>query len=271
MPSPQQRWFLRSITGSVGTDIGDWFDPSVPVGGFSQYCANVFPSGWGVSAKVSGNPATQDMALPLARFRTLPLQAQTVSGTVQMLSAVKASFAASDGDPLIKWAAQAWVSIGSTNDVRVLLTDAYRDTGDVWPSPSGAVYTFKSFAAPLALDTTAIEEGDCVVLDVGYYLTEDLAPGVQAVGALVVGTGSDGSTLGVLDATDGLSALGYMEFSSGLLPVSPPPFYDYCGSAAPASVRMSQLPLEVVYDYSALFPYVKGGGRNWLTPPRSTE
>lgn len=34
-----------------------------------------------------------------------------------------------------------------------------------------------------------------------------------------------------------------------------------------SEVRLSQLPIVIVYAYKALLPYIASGGRDWLTPP----
>jgi len=34
-------------------------------------------------------------------------------------------------------------------------------------------------------------------------------------------------------------------------------------------LRLTQLPVEVAYDYAMLQPFIKGGGLNWITPPKT--
>ncbi len=41
------------------------------------------------------------------------------------------------------------------------------------------------------------------------------------------------------------------------------------GPLPPAPLRLTQLPLEVAYDYAMLQPFIKGGGLNWVTPVKA--
>lgn len=40
-------------------------------------------------------------------------------------------------------------------------------------------------------------------------------------------------------------------------------------SALATVLRMTQLPVEIAYDYAGLQPFVSGGGLNWVTPPKT--
>ncbi len=37
--------------------------------------------------------------------------------------------------------------------------------------------------------------------------------------------------------------------------------------SAPVALRCTQIPIEAAYDYGVLLPFIKSGGRAWLTPP----
>lgn len=41
-----------------------------------------------------------------------------------------------------------------------------------------------------------------------------------------------------------------------------------CHVIQAATARLTQLPVEIAYDYGILRPFISGGGSNWLTPPR---
>jgi hypothetical protein len=188
-----RRYYLgnNNITGLSATLKGTWND-------VSQYTTE-----WMGSFKGSFSPAyispvetvtTASWSVVGGMFETQALPAQTIAGTLDWVLLVQESAAAAD----FNWHVHAWVTAGESNSVRgVLLNDYTEPLGtNEWPT---AQQGWGPNAGPVTLNPVTIQDGDHLVIELGYVARNtDASTYAGTVPFLSGSTGAD-ATLGDLD------------------------------------------------------------------------
>ncbi len=96
----------------------------------------------------------------LQRWCTRPLAAQTISGTLDFIIGVRESLSTGN----MNWKVYAYARVGVSDVVRGVLLD-YEDNTTEWPT---TVTGMSLPGGPAALSSVAIQDGDTVVIEMGY-------------------------------------------------------------------------------------------------------
>lgn len=198
------RWFSPEPVGDTDSPDGAWFfAPQGTLPQHAQRCiGNATIGGLSIS---SGLPFGPGQPVGVFMFRTPALKAQTLTGTFDLLFAVRRS-----SDYLLGWYVHVWVSVGSTGAVRGVLVDNYSDSAD-WATTA----TFTGLSSPQTIADLDIEAGDQIVVELGYEMHESTVGSVQAQGTIYGGAGEN-ALPGVVGDTNYNDACGYVQFSNSI-------------------------------------------------------
>lgn len=146
-------------TGFFPTAKGTWNTAPSSYGWLSPTLHKDF--GWG-STPQSDFTTTSPQSKGIFIYVSRPLQGTgTLTGTLDLVNVVNVSNAAMDAF----WKVHAWISVGDTNVVRGTLINNYEEnTTNEWPVTSTAI----GLQAPVALSSVAWQEGDRIILELGW-------------------------------------------------------------------------------------------------------
>jgi hypothetical protein len=190
-------YLSRGPAGGAFTTVIDFVDWQ---GGWHS-TSNAPPSPWPLlpykAGLVSNGNAFTDLSattpyrVAYQRWVTDPLTAQTISGTINVLAGVSEDSAATEAF----WRVYAYVTAGDTSAVRGELLD-YEESTAEWPTTP----TAQALVAPQTLTSTAIQDGDRVVIELGTVFRNAIgASGTHAS----MWTGScTGPTVSAIEADD---------------------------------------------------------------------
>jgi hypothetical protein len=152
------------------------------------------------------------------------LDAQTISGTLNLVVGVDTSTASADA----YWHVHVYVTQGDSDTPRgTLLTDYVENTTNEWPSTD----TGSALQSSQSLSSLAVSAGDRIVVELGCIRRNAINAAVE----IYYGTGSGSATVSDLTVGANPAALaGYVEFSADLVFTT--------------SIRVTQDALEIVLD-----------------------
>jgi hypothetical protein len=176
--------FRTPNTKFYGSTKGTWARQSLQSRSWSprqfDYLLSTVKTGGGTVtqyASVSNQQGNHDFQL--FRFVTPPLQAQTVSGTLdicfQVCSRWIDAVLSPSNDSVVRFKVHAYITNGQTPDVRHVLLDNYVDSSD-WPFSATAQKTWKSLASPQALTSGSVTEGDSIIIELGARIVSSPTP-----------------------------------------------------------------------------------------------
>jgi hypothetical protein len=139
---------------------------------------------------------------------TGPLDAQTISGTVNFVIQV----AESDASANLHWWTHIWVTEGDTDVVRATLLNEYEEAAGVneWPTTRTAI----ALNAAQSLTSSAIQAGDRIFIEIGYEARNTIA--TSLTGQIWTGTWTGGAPAGDLTLGSASNLAGFVEFSNSI-------------------------------------------------------
>lgn len=175
----------------------------------------------------------------LRRWVTPVLAAQTISGTFDLCTMVRANWnvetpPAITGDSIVRTKIHIYIAVGQTTTVRHVLLDNYVDTVD-YPTAS---QVWRSLASAQTLTPGDTVEGDVIVIEVGFRIVSSPTPApTYPPGAHTniryIGTGVNSAFADAVAGDTSTSRVAWFEFSQtlteGTLPDPPP--NDDCADA----------------------------------------
>lgn len=190
------------------------------------------------SVAIAETSATDDFDVLLGRWVSGPLDAQTLSGTVDVCIGISESDAAAN----LNWHLHVYVTQGDSDTPRGTILSNYRDPegspGNEWPT----TIAFKALASAQALTGLAVSAGDRLVVEIGSCTRE--AAATSRTSTLKYGTSATAGPLdgepvddGAVDDTDVDDKAGYVDFSNGI--------------ALAGEARLSQMVVEVIRSSTA--------------------
>lgn len=218
-----------------GAAAGDWADLSIyspwspAIGGL--LLSTVKTNGGTLQTYPNKCNQESDYDFYIQRFVTPPLEAQALTGTLDVCFNVRSRWI-DDIDPpsndsVVRYKIHAYISVGNTPEVRTVILDNYIDADD-WPF---AAATWTSLAAAQNLTEADIEEGDCIVIEVGCRIVSSPTPSptypishYSDIPFRGQGT-TDNVNVAFPDATDGSTTANlapWIEFSDTLTELAPP-------------------------------------------------
>lgn len=193
------------------TNKGSWNESNVPAVGERKLSPTKVGGGLIAQYGYTENVATTPLACMIYRGVSDPLRAQTVDGNIDV--AVRSWVGAATAD--MSWRLHLWVTVGDTDVVRGTLINQYAEAvGEEWTTTQ----IVRNLAAPQAMTSLGIQDGDRLVAEVGVVAYNALSSALSAavnVGTLKV---SDSSILP--DAVDGQTSIDqapFLSFSGSIL------------------------------------------------------
>lgn len=214
------KWYFDDLASGQyppfvpSTARGTWNFVNFNTPGSANSALHPYKSGeriqpWNVSSQTSlGNYRAANQ-----RLISLPLAAQTISGTLSIKIGGREANAAAN----YFLSMYLYVTVGDTNVVRGVLLSQYDDVITEF-TPSGAVVSLSG----IALSSLAIQDGDRLVLEVGYINTS--VDNISRSGGVYIGTTIPSNYDVAPDlTTDPTIQAGYIQFSSALPVLADPP------------------------------------------------
>lgn len=245
-------------TAVYGELEGDWdstwnspeaYSAFFTVHRLSQYRSD---AGWLSTRTVDTNVADSDVLL--FRALTPPLQAQTISGTVDLVALVSQVFEDRNLGPItcdVYWRLHIYVTQGESTTPRATLLDKLVDT-NAFPF---STRTGHMLSAAAALTSQACEAGDCVMVELGVHVgtiaqpTPTRPPQDYAEVKIQLGTQRSAESYAFApaypDAVDGGTATGggYLAFSHTFLEQTPTA-YPGTNTSCGAATAIASLPYD---------------------------
>lgn len=250
------RYYLAQKPGGVyvlGPLAGEWASgasgptasaaPNQLTYRFDQVKANLGPLAYNVRFTTNQQG---DYDTLIGRWMTPPLEAQTISGTFDLMFARAAYFenGGASNSSVVRYKVHVYITVGQTADVRATLLDQYADSVD-FPY---LVSACAGLASAQTLATVACEAGDSLMVEVGFRVvssptpTPTYPPTAYTVTTMAPFGGANVSTGGVanvpyaLDKTNGSTetfSVPFVEFSGTLVEQAAgvPPANDACATA----------------------------------------
>lgn len=190
-----------------------------------------------------------DFDMCFGRWMTVPLEAQTISGTFDCCFYIDARFvngASQTADSVVRTHLHIYITQGVSTAVRHTLLNDYVDAAD-WPTMLGGGIIdakWKQLFAPAALTSGDAEAGDCIMIEIGARVVSSPTPTPTyppSAWTLMPwrGTGVNNTTGAFFtDAFDGQTSLSLAPWFQFSLPIiertaadPPPPANDACADA----------------------------------------
>lgn len=182
-----------------------------------------------------------DFDLHFARWMTPPLEAQSLSGTLQICFGVQAVWddptLGFTNDAIVRFKVHAYLAVGQTTTVRTTLIDNYVDPVN-FPGISGEVW--RSLATAQSLAAATAIAGDVIVVELGFRVVQSPTPAPQYfptdTGVTTITFRATGANSAFADATAGATSTSlapWVEFSQTLTEQAAPapPANDACTDA----------------------------------------
>lgn len=206
MPSSTKLYLLTAAAPYTPATIrGAWNDTA----GAVTRALSPQPSEGRAFAEVtrSETSATQPYSVLLYRGVSGPLEAQTISGTLDALLSCSQSF----GGANFYWHIHVYVTQGDSDTPRGTLLNDYTESTNVWPSNFGSAVGH-GLASAQSLSSLGVSAGDRIVVEIGYVSRNTETFGYS--GRLNYGSSALGPTLTLGEV--GAFYTGSLTFSSAI-------------------------------------------------------
>jgi hypothetical protein len=201
----------------------------------------------------------------IGRFVTKPIEAQNISGTIDIAQQISVRFLDTSGLTNLtsaRWKLHVYIAVGQTGVVRHVLLDNFIDTADI--NNTSTVLWVQLAAGAQALTPGDAEEGDTIIVELGIRIVSSPTPVPtyppteysritmsSAFGTTLAGNNTS-NCVGAQDPTIGTSTTSrcaYIDFSDTITfaaDPAPPANDDYAGrTTIPATLPFQSSPLDV--------------------------